>query len=357
VAKPSKHGDKWRIRWLDEHGKRQSAVFDDYKVGQMELRRHQVEVEEIRRGVRNATPPDKTFGDLCDYWLEKRAPRKRSRKDDESIIRRHLRPAFGPMKVRDVGVEEVDGYINEKIDSDELSDKTVNNHVTLLATMLRVATTFKMPWLAMVPRFRKPKIALFSRDFQWLRSDEELLHDCTRRHWFRSGPEQRPGCRFASSRESGWRLPSAHSRAVEGRSLGETDECFDPREPSRAGRGVAREDRCCLRNRRLDGRGRSLGMRTSVIGAAFVGVMPNGAAVWEDPERKDGCDGRRHCNGHRQRVSRRRRLDRELREIGRADGHPQGRPGISPPESSRNATKRVQRTPRQAGRCDRELGE
>jgi hypothetical protein len=37
-----------------------------------------------------------------------------------------------------------------------------------------MATTFKMPWLLMVPRFRKPKVALFSRDFQWLRSDDEL---------------------------------------------------------------------------------------------------------------------------------------------------------------------------------------
>ena len=34
MSKPVKHGDKWRIRWLDEHGKRQSDVFDDYKVAQ-----------------------------------------------------------------------------------------------------------------------------------------------------------------------------------------------------------------------------------------------------------------------------------------------------------------------------------
>jgi integrase len=174
VAKPVKHGDSWRIRWLDEHGKRQSAVFDEYKVAQRELSRHLVEVEEIRRGLRNATPPEKTFGDLCDYWLENRAPRKRSRKDDESIIRRHLRPAFGAMRLRDVGVEEVDGYINDKVDDEELSDKTVSNHVILLGTMLRLAMTFKVPWLAAVPRFRKPKVALFSRDYQWLRSDDEV---------------------------------------------------------------------------------------------------------------------------------------------------------------------------------------
>jgi integrase len=78
------------------------------------------------------------------------------------------------MKVRDVGVEEVDSYVNEKIDVDELSDKTVSNHVTLLATMLRLAMTFKVPWLTMVPKFKKSKVAAFSRDFQWLRSDDEV---------------------------------------------------------------------------------------------------------------------------------------------------------------------------------------
>jgi integrase len=174
VAKPTPHRDKWRIRWLDEHGKRQSAVFDEYKTAQRDLSRRLVEVEEVRRGIRNATPPEKTFGDLCDYWVEHRAPRKRSGKDDESIIRRHLRPAFGAMKLRDVGVEEVDAYVNGKIDDEELSDKTVSNHVTLLATMLRLATTFKVPWLLHAPRFRKPKVSLFSRDFQWLRTDDEI---------------------------------------------------------------------------------------------------------------------------------------------------------------------------------------
>jgi hypothetical protein len=127
VAKPTKHGDKWRIRWIDERGKRQSAVFDDYKRAQTELSRQQVEVEEIKRGVRNATPPEKTFGDLCDYWIENRAPRKRSQKDDESITRKHLRPAFGEMRVRDIGVEDVDAYVNARIDEDELSQKTVSS--------------------------------------------------------------------------------------------------------------------------------------------------------------------------------------------------------------------------------------
>ncbi len=174
VAKPTKHRGKWRVRWVNEHGRRQSAVFDDYRRAQTELSRRQVEAEEIKRGIRNAAPPEKTFGDLCDYWLENRAPRKRSHKDDESMIRRHLRPAFGAMRLRDLGVEDVDAYVIEKIDDEELSSKTVSNHVTLLGSMLRMATSFKVPWLVAVPRFKKPRVVLFSRDYGWLRSDDEM---------------------------------------------------------------------------------------------------------------------------------------------------------------------------------------
>ena len=57
MAKPAEHKGKWRIRWIDEKGRRQSAVFDDYKRAQTELSRRQVEVEEIKRGIRNAAPP------------------------------------------------------------------------------------------------------------------------------------------------------------------------------------------------------------------------------------------------------------------------------------------------------------
>ena len=103
MAKPHKHGDKWRVRWVDASGGRQSAVFDDYKIAQTELRRKQVEAAEIKRGIRNAPPPEKTLDELCDYWLEKRAPRKRSQKDDISIIKQ-LRAKLGSRKLRDIGI-------------------------------------------------------------------------------------------------------------------------------------------------------------------------------------------------------------------------------------------------------------
>ena len=171
MAKPVRHRGKWRIRWFDECERRKSEVYDDYRVAVTKLREHEVAVEQVKRGLRTPEAIDKTFDDLADYWIEKRAPRKRSGKDDESIIRKHLRPAFGKMKLRNIGVEDGDDFILAR---DHLGEKTVSNHLTLLATMLRLATTFKVPWLYIVPKFNKPKVALFGTDYRYLRSDEEI---------------------------------------------------------------------------------------------------------------------------------------------------------------------------------------
>lgn len=88
MGKPMKARDKWRIRWTDEHGKRYSQNFDNFKDAAFELRQREIEVEEIERGVRVQRIPDKTFDELCDYWIEKRASQKRSGLHDESIIRK-----------------------------------------------------------------------------------------------------------------------------------------------------------------------------------------------------------------------------------------------------------------------------
>jgi hypothetical protein len=89
---------------------------------------------------------------------------------------RSRRRRFGGARSRSrkSGVEDGDEYLSEKIDDAGLSEKTVSNHLTLLTTMLNLATTFKVPWLLRVPKFHKPKIGLFSRDYQWLRSADEV---------------------------------------------------------------------------------------------------------------------------------------------------------------------------------------
>jgi hypothetical protein len=78
MSKPVKHGNAWGFGGGTRRARRRSAVFDDYRRAQAELSRGQVEVAEIKAGIRNAPRPTKTFDDLAEYRLEKRAPRRRS---------------------------------------------------------------------------------------------------------------------------------------------------------------------------------------------------------------------------------------------------------------------------------------
>jgi hypothetical protein len=71
---------KWRIRWFDNEGKRQSVVFDTYAEAERELRRQQVEADEVKAGTRRPSPVDHTFGELADYWEKHRRPRSAAKR-------------------------------------------------------------------------------------------------------------------------------------------------------------------------------------------------------------------------------------------------------------------------------------
>ena len=169
MANPDLHYGKYRIRWTDEHGCRHQERYDNKRDAFFALQRHQVEVEEIKRGVKRSVISGKIFSDLCDYWIANRAITKRSGQHDVSIINCHLRPAFGSLNLRDLGVAQVDKYKAERI---HLNQKTISNHLTLLKTMLGLA--FDLKWITEVPRIKKPRTALFSTEFSHLRTDGEI---------------------------------------------------------------------------------------------------------------------------------------------------------------------------------------
>lgn len=110
MARPTKHYDKWRIRWVDENGKRQSEVFDDRREASFQLQQRELEAEERRRGLKVAPTEPKPFTALADYWEKNRVPQKRSGHHDESILRNHLRPAFSGVMLGDpsIWIELVD---------------------------------------------------------------------------------------------------------------------------------------------------------------------------------------------------------------------------------------------------------
>lgn len=63
-----------------------SETYDTYEDAKFKLNEHLLEAEQIKRGSRLPSPPKKTFGDLCEYWLAKQAIRKRSHRSDASMI-------------------------------------------------------------------------------------------------------------------------------------------------------------------------------------------------------------------------------------------------------------------------------
>jgi integrase len=175
MARPVKHYGRWRIRWTDETGTRRSEVHDTYQDALLRLRQHQARVQEVRRGLRSPEPPRRTFEDLADYWLENRSIHKRSRKDDQSIIR-SLRSFLGTTPLQDIGVEKGDAYQkwvqHNSVSGKPLDKKTVANHLTLLVSMLRLAAD--LGWIQKAPKIRKPKVPLISNDFRYLRTQEEI---------------------------------------------------------------------------------------------------------------------------------------------------------------------------------------
>ncbi|MBI5493951.1 MAG: site-specific integrase [Deltaproteobacteria bacterium] len=166
---PDRHGTKWRARWLDVEGRRRCAVFLSHADAAAYERERKSEAEQIRRGLRPAPVPEHSFDELCDYWLTHRASRKRSAKDDESIIRRHLRPTFGALRVADASwVERYDAFAS----TFAATPKTLHNVATLLVSMLRCATD--LGWIARCPSIRKPRIVRDATDFRYLRTPEEI---------------------------------------------------------------------------------------------------------------------------------------------------------------------------------------
>jgi len=170
MARPTRLRDKWRIRWIDENGKRRSEVYGSYEDAEFKLKQHEVEVQQVKRGLRPPTGPDRSFEDLAAYWLRVKAPAKRSARDDESIIRTHLRPFFGGLRLAEITAAMANEF---KISKAHLSNKTVNNHLTLLIAMLNAAR-HDLTWLTEVPRIKKHRFIKFEKDFRYLKTKEEI---------------------------------------------------------------------------------------------------------------------------------------------------------------------------------------
>ena len=168
MAKPQRRGNKWRIRPVDAHGNRICETHDTYEDALYALQRHELEAKNIKRGLIAPRRQERTFVELDAYWLTHRASRKRSARDDESMLKCHLRPAFSGLSLAQITVERVDRF-RARLD---LSPKSIHNVLTLLIAMLNQAVD--NGWLERVPRIRKPRIPKANPDENFLRNEAEI---------------------------------------------------------------------------------------------------------------------------------------------------------------------------------------
>ena len=182
MSRPQKDGNRWRIRYVDASGVRRSETYRRYDTAQKALNRHLAREEEIRLGVRQAPGPTRTFGELADYYLEHRTSRKKSPKDDRSIINRHLRPFFGHLNLREINVQHIDAFRKASCPFEHpsrrgrvsnqgtVTAKTLHNVLTLLITMFNLAV--ELGWLDKKPVIKKPRLP--AGDYSYIRDQEDI---------------------------------------------------------------------------------------------------------------------------------------------------------------------------------------
>jgi integrase len=162
---------RWRIRWIDHTGARVSATFPSHNEARQALARRQTEATAIIAGQVAAPPPQKTFSDLAKNWQQTRGAAKRSPKDDESILRRHLTPAFGDLNLLAVTYDRIEAF---KASRAHLAKQTLRNILNLLGAMLKHAR--RLGWLRadQVPTIERPSVRVNGKDFSYLRTTEEV---------------------------------------------------------------------------------------------------------------------------------------------------------------------------------------
>lgn len=132
--------------------------------------RQQKIVEQLIAGTYKApseTTP--TLADFADRFLKVYAITNNKKSEVESkrsIIERHLKPAMGSRRLDDIGVAQVEEYKASK--AAKLEPKTINNHLTVLGTMLGEAVEWGE--LDRMPRIKWMKVT--PADFDFLTFDE-----------------------------------------------------------------------------------------------------------------------------------------------------------------------------------------
>jgi integrase len=102
---------RYRGRYRDAAGVRHSRTFDTKAAA---LRWAGEEEAKVHRGQRSDPSGAKMrWGDWCDRWLDAKQSEPRTRRTDESIIRKHVRPRWGTTPLLAISRIDVQGWVNQ----------------------------------------------------------------------------------------------------------------------------------------------------------------------------------------------------------------------------------------------------
>jgi len=92
---------------------------------------------------RNAARQAPTVGELCDRYIAEHASKKRTGSDDESMIRRIVKPELGSRKVASIEFEDID-RLHRRVTTKDKKPYAANRLVALLSKMFALSIRWKM---------------------------------------------------------------------------------------------------------------------------------------------------------------------------------------------------------------------
>lgn len=163
IAKPHRHGNRWRISHTDSTGRRSylSATTRDAVMA----KKRRLETQKVD-GVDASTAY--TWGQLATLWSELKAS-KASLDADEQRIRMYLTPRLGTRALRDITVDDINAIASD-LRKRGLAISTQRKVLGLAKAMFRVA--LRERWIAYAPHIELPQQP--EQPFNYIRSRDDI---------------------------------------------------------------------------------------------------------------------------------------------------------------------------------------
>lgn len=162
-----KRGTTYKVKWRDLHGKQHSKTFKnatDARKFDRQLR------SDKDKGLAGPSGLNTTFSELVELWIETVAHHADSAaKRRDGILRNHLLPAFGPMKLPRITALEID-KASQRWAAQGLSAYSIRNHLQILGQAMRYAV--KVDMVARNPVENATRVRLPHPEARSLTSDE-----------------------------------------------------------------------------------------------------------------------------------------------------------------------------------------